>query len=185
MGKKRNSLKIAVAAILLAPALHAQGADTEEVDRLFSELAKPEQPGWQQIEDAIALEWSKSGSPAMDLLLQRGRNALEDEDYDAAIEHLTALTDHAPEFAEGWNTRATAYFRAGYYGLALEDITRTLALEPRHFGAMFGLATIFRELGREEDALEVLRLVQDLNPHRPNVNEGIDQLSQALEGQQL
>ena len=55
----------------------------------------------QRIEKALFMEWSKSGSAAMDLLLKRGRDALEINDTGAAIEHLTALTDHAPEFAEG------------------------------------------------------------------------------------
>lgn len=161
--------------------------DQEEtgLDRLFAQLAEPDQPGWQQIEQAIVAELSKSGSPAMDLLLQRGRKALEEGDPDIAIEHLTALTDHAPDFAEGWNTRATAHFQADRYGLAMRDLARALELEPRHFGAMIGLATILREVGREEEALDILRRVHDLNPHRPNVNAGIEQLSAALEGETL
>ncbi|MEO1680018.1 MAG: tetratricopeptide repeat protein [Pseudomonadota bacterium] len=191
MTKKRNRLNRAVAALLISavsgvafPAF-AQGADTAEVDRLLEELAKPEQPGWEQIEDQIAREWSKSGSPAMDLLLQRARDAMEDDDNETAIGHLTALTDHAPEFAEGWHTRATAYFRAGYYGLALDDIRQALLLEPRHFGAMIGLATILREFGDRERALEVLRMAQEIHPHRPNVNDGIEELSVMLEGEAL
>ena len=163
----------------------ARGPDQAEIDRLMAELAKPEQPGWRQIEDAIALEWSKSGSAAMDLLLQRGRDALEEGEIETALQHLRALTDHAPDFAEGWNTRATAHFRAERYGLAIEDISRALALEPRHFGAMIGLATILREVGREEEALAVLRRVHALNPHRDNVTEGIERLSQRLDGETL
>ncbi len=159
--------------------------DTSEVDRLFEELAKPDQPGWEQIEDSIAREWAKSGSPAMDLLLQRGRDALSDGDFETALEHLSALTDHAPDFAEGWNTRATTWFRLDRYGLALDDISRALALEPRHFGAMIGLATILRELDREEEALSVLRQIQEFHPHRPNVIEGIEDLSGRLEGEAL
>jgi len=164
----------------------APGAgDERSVDRLLSQLARPDQRGWQQIEQAIIREWSKSGSPAMDLLLQRGRDALEDGDTEAALEHLTALTDHAPDFAEGWNTRATAYFQADHYGPAMRDLARTLELEPRHFGAMIGLATILREVGREEEALDVLRRVNEIHPHRPNVIEGIERLSAGLEGETL
>jgi tetratricopeptide (TPR) repeat protein len=189
----QRTIRIAAAALLCAAGLAAPAAAQEaapegglsEVDRLFEELAKPEQPGWQQIEDSIGREWSKSGSPAMDLLLQRGREALEAGETEKAIEHLTALTDHAPDFAEGWNTRATAHFRAENYGLAMQDIARALALEPRHFGAMIGLATILREVDRREEALEVLREVHEIHPHRPNVNEGIERLSQALEGETL
>jgi tetratricopeptide (TPR) repeat protein len=167
------------------PAAAEPGPNDSGLDRLFARLSEPDQPGWQQIERAIVAELSKSGSPAMDLLLQRGRDALEEGDLDIALEHLTALTDHAPDFAEGWNTRATAHFQAEHYGLAMRDLSRALELEPRHFGAMIGLATILREVGREEEALEVLRRVHELNPHRPNVNEGIEQLSAALEGETL
>ncbi|RDC74493.1 tetratricopeptide repeat protein [Rhodovulum sp. 12E13] len=167
------------------PAATEPGAEESGLDRLFARLAEPDQPGWQQIERAIVAELSKSGSPAMDLLLQRGRDALEEGDIDIALEHLTALTDHAPDFAEGWNTRATAHFQAERYGLAMRDLSRALELEPRHFGAMIGLATILREVGREEEALDVLRRVHAINPHRPNVTQGIEQLSDALEGETI
>lgn len=169
----------------LAQATEGDSGAGTAVDRLFDRLAEPDQMGWQQIEQSIIREWSKSGSPAMDLLLQRGREALGEGEIDAALEHLTALVDHAPDFAEGWNTRATAHFRAERYGLAMRDLSRALALEPRHFGAMIGLATILRETGREEEALEVLRRVREIHPHRPNVIEGIERLSSRYDGQTL
>ncbi|MEM9248235.1 MAG: tetratricopeptide repeat protein [Pseudomonadota bacterium] len=171
---------------VLAPQAQAQsGPDQEEIDRLFEELAKSDQPGWQQIEDSIAREWAKSGSASMDLLLQRGRDALSEGDYAKAVEHFTALTDHAPGFAEGWNSRATAWFRLDRYGLAISDIGRALAIEPRHFGALIGLATILRELDRGQEALAVLRRVEALHPHRPNVLEGIEALSSRFDGETL
>ena len=89
-----------------APA-ESQGQQ-QDLDALFAELADPDAGDWQRAEQDIWREWSKSGSPAMDLLLQRGRDALQAGEVGAAIEHLTALTDHAPDFAEGWNARATA-----------------------------------------------------------------------------
>lgn len=167
------------------PAPVGPGSDDAEVDRLFAELAEPDQTGWRRIEDALALQWSRSGSPAMDLLLQRGRDALEAGDTEAALDHLQALTDHAPDFAEGWNARATAHFRGEDYGLAVAAIARTLALEPRHYPAMVVLATILREVGREADALEVLRRAHALNPHRESVTRDIDALSERLEGAPL
>lgn len=179
-------LSLAVAALLaLAPPARAQDAAGDEIDRLLEQLARPDQPGWQQIEDQISLEWSKSGSPAMDLLLQRGREAMEQGEVDVALEHYRALTDHAPDFAEGWNALATAYFREERFGLALDAIGRTLALEPRHFGAMIGLGTILDQLGQEAEALEVFRMVHAMHPHRPNVNEWIERLSGRLDGETL
>jgi tetratricopeptide (TPR) repeat protein len=185
----KRSLRNLVAALCASalfglPAL-AQGTDSAEVDRLLGELAKSEQPGWRQIENSILREWSKSGSPAMDLLLRRGTEALESGDLDVAVEHLTALTDHAPDFAEGWNARATVFFQMGEYGLSLEDIRRTLELNPRHFSAMSGLGVIFESLGYEKEALEVYRAVQAIHPHRPELQEALDRLERTVEGENL
>ncbi len=155
------------------------------LDQLFAELAQPEQMGWQRIEDAIWIEWSRSGSPSMDLLLKEGREALEAEEYDLAIEHLTALTDHAPEFAEGFNARATAFFQLEMYGLALEDIRRTLELNPRHFAALTGLAVILEEMGEEARALTAYQKVLEIHPHRPNVKEAVERLEFTVLGKRI
>lgn len=66
----------------------------------------------------------------MDLLLRRGQEALEAGDTTLAIERLDALTDHAPDFAEGWNARATAWYMKGEFALSLADIEQTLTLNP-------------------------------------------------------
>ena len=162
-----------------------EDADASPVDRLLRELRKPDQPGWQQIEEAILAEWSKSGSAAMDLLLCRGQKALGAGDHATAIDHLTALTDHAPGFAEGWNARATAFFHADRYGEALEDIERVLALEPRHFGALTGLAIILEQIGYPKDALDAWRAVEAIHPHQPDVKEAIERLQREVEGRRL
>lgn len=152
---------------------------------LLDELATagPEQAA--DIEDRLAREWSKSGSAAMDLLLQRGRDALEAGDYDAAIEHFTALTDHAPGFAEGWNMRATAFFQENKLGLALNDLNRALAINPNHFGAIIGLAVILEQTGYPEDALEAYLTVQSIHPHQEQVATAIERLQQEVGGQDI
>jgi tetratricopeptide (TPR) repeat protein len=174
---------LAVVPFCASVALAEGGGD--RVAGLLAELAKPDQPGWEQIEEQIRLEWSKSGSPAMDLLLQRGQKALEAEDIPAAIDHLSALTDHAPDFAEGWNLLATAHFRADNYGLSLDAIRRTLALNPDHYAAMTGLGIILEALGMPEEALEVLRRAAAMNPHRDDVNDAIERLERETEGRRL
>ena len=108
---------------LCAPALAQSTAeDGERLATLFTELAEPGREDWTRVEREINRIWSRSGSPAMDMLLRRGSEAMEAEDHRAAIEHLTALTDHAPDFAEGWNARATAFYVSGEYALAIADI---------------------------------------------------------------
>lgn len=104
-----NQMRRAVAAFALGVGISLP-AGADELDPLFERLRSVEPADYRPIEDKIWREWSKSGSPAMDLLLDRGRDAMEAGDYVKAIEHLTALTDHAPEFAQGFHLRATAYY---------------------------------------------------------------------------
>jgi len=178
-----------LAAALLGAAfslpLPAQEAPEVDLDGLFAELADPDAANWQALERRIATEWSRSGSASMDLLLQRGREAIEAEEYTKAIQHLTALTDHAPDFAEGWNSRATAFFQSGRPGLAMQDIARALTLNPRHFGALTGLAVILQDLGYDQAALDAWRAVAELNPHRPETQRALERLDRRVGGQDI
>ncbi|MEM1302370.1 MAG: tetratricopeptide repeat protein, partial [Pseudomonadota bacterium] len=174
--------KCAVAAFVAGVGISLPlSADT--LGPLFERLKSVDAEDYQPIEDKIWQEWSKSGSPAMDLLLERGRAALEDDKVGEAIEHFTALTDHAPDFAQGWHARATAYYEAKLYGPAIADIQMALRLEPRHFGALSGLAVILEDLDRPTQALEVLRAVEAIHPHRENLRERIDRLEKRTAGQ--
>ncbi len=190
MGNIRGIFKHTVAALLAtvwfsipAPPLLAEAGG--EADALLDELSRAGADEWKPIEERIRDAWARSGSAAMDLLLRRGQEAIEAGDYAAAVEHLTALTDHAPDFAEGYDARALAYFRLGRYGPALADIRRALALNPRHFGALEGLAAILEDTGREAEALVVLRRVLEIHPHKPEALEAVKRLSRKVEGEAL
>jgi Tfp pilus assembly protein PilF len=181
----RKALQILKAATVAGAATFPWGgamAQDPALDPLFEALRQADPAGAQQIEGRIWQEWSKSGSAAMDLLLERGREAIEAGEVEVAVEHFSALVDHAPDFAEAYNGRATAYFQEGEYGLALEDIRQALALNPRHFGAMSGLAMILEEIGEEKGALEAWRAVEALNPSRQGVREAIERLQRRVEG---
>ncbi|MCP5089176.1 MAG: tetratricopeptide repeat protein [Rhodobacteraceae bacterium] len=160
-------------------------AQTSILDELFVELQNPETKDWEATEKKIWKEWGKSGSAAMDLLMQRGRDAMERGDVHAAIGHFSALIDHAPDFAEGWNARATAFFVADRYGLSIADIRQTLALNPRHFGALSGLGMILERMDQPQKALKAYRQVLDIHPHRPDVIEAINRLEAVVEGTEL
>ncbi len=182
MGRNGSILKYVVAAFLIsAPA----AADDSELEALFEGLKGADPSAAVQIEGRIYEIWSQSGSPSMDLLLTRGRDALEEGDNIKAIRHFTALIDHAPDFAEGYNGRATAYFQVGRFGLSLEDIRQTLRLNPRHFAAMSGLALILEELGHKEDALAAWREVEKLHPNREGLKDAITRLEREVEGETL
>lgn len=174
-----------VAIVVNSIPLSAQTVDTEDERALLDALAMAEPTEARRLERQLQRLWSKSGSAAMDLLLERGRKALEDDDTAAAIEHLTALTDHAPDFAEGWSTRALAYFHAGLYGPALADLERALALNPNNYNAIVGLGAIFEELGDATRAYQAYQRVQAIHPHHEDVGRALDRLRPGIEGQAL
>jgi tetratricopeptide (TPR) repeat protein len=181
-------IKRAVAALLLGTLVSglsgvsvavAQDASMSTAE-LLDKLRSPDLTNWPDVEAAIWSRWSQSGSPTADLLLDRGRTAMESGDIEVAIDHLTALVDHAPDFAEGYNARATAYYRAGLYGPALADIEMALALNPQHFGAIMGLALILEETGHPADALSAYRAVSAIHPHRPTLKDAMERLERQL-----
>lgn len=182
MKKLLGLLKPIVAATALAMPVFAQDSP---LDDLFTALRQADAADASKIADKIWREWSKSGSPAMDLLLDRGHNALENDDNAAAIEHFSALIDHDPGFAEAYNGRATAFFNLGMYGPSLDDLRMVLALNPRHFGALTGLALILEDLGYRDQALEAWRRVEALNPQQENLHPALDRLSREVEGRTL
>lgn len=179
---------VAALALLANPLASAAAAQSvaaleerqSELGALLADLANPGLRSWEATERKIISHWSRSGSAAADLLLERGKSAIEDEDYLTAVEHLTALTDHAPDFAEGWHMRATAFFELEEFGLALADLQRALMLNPRHFAALTGLGVILEELGSDELALDAMRHAHALNPHRDNINDAIRRLEYRL-----
>ena len=179
-------LKPALAAIAAALLLTAPvAAASEYLDNLYAELADPDNPEWRRVQADILREWSKSGSPAMDLLLKRGRDAMEAGDLEAAIEHFTALTDHAPDFAEGWNARATAYFLNGQFGPSIADIQHTLALNEHHFGALSGLGQIFEALEQDDKAIAAYEAALAIHPHQEGIRQALERLEKKTTGTEL
>jgi tetratricopeptide (TPR) repeat protein len=154
-------------------------------DELLDRLGRPDLRNWEVIEQQVYQAWSQSGSPSADYLLRRGRAAMEAGELETAYDHLTALTDHAPDFAEGWNARATLLFQMGAYGPSIADIQRVLALEPRHFAALTGLGIMLEEMGELEQALAAFREAHAIHPHRPDIEEAIGRIEQELEGRTL
>ena len=133
----------------------------------------------------IEREWSKSGSTALDMLLRRGREALEEERVDTAIEHLTAVTEHAPDFAEGWHARATAFYMKGLYGPALDDLERALFLNPDNYNAIFGLGVMLQEFGDYAQAEKAFSRVLELHPNHENASKALEQLKTRGIGREL
>jgi tetratricopeptide (TPR) repeat protein len=162
-----------------------QDSTQTRLSDLYDSLAQSTAAEARGIEREIRLEWRKTGSAAMDLLLKRGRDALERGDFTAAIEHLTALTDHSPDVAEGFHARARAFFRTDQVGPALADLEQALALDPRHYEAAHGLAVVLEELGRKQQAYAAYKLVLSIHPHYDPAAEAVTRLKTEVEGLKL
>ncbi len=167
------------------PGLHNpdSSADaTEVLDRLFGQLRQAEdEKSAQLLENAIQALWLRSGSPTADLLMKQAGNAMSEQQYGAALVILDTVVEQNPDFAEGWNRRATLHFLRGDFTSSLRDIDQVLALEPRHYGALSGQGAIFKQRGDGRKALRALRRARTVNPRLKNVNERIRELEQEFD----
>lgn len=133
------------------------------------------------LQNSIWQLWLETGDDALNKQLEAGMRALAAGDYTHAIHDFSQLIDARPDFAEGWNKRATAHYLRGEYRASLLDIAETLSREPRHFGALGGWATILRMLGDNRGALRVLQRLERLCPHQPGLRAQIRDLQDQLD----
>ena len=153
---------------------------------LFVALAEAPDPEQAfPIEGAIWGIWLDGGDPALDELMARGVEAMSANRLRDAAERFTELILAAPEFAEAWNKRATVYYLMDRYEDSVRDIERTLALEPRHFGAISGMGLIFLERGDEEGALGAFEKVLEIHPRAPGARFHVERLRERLEGRRI
>ena len=95
----------------------------------------------------------------------------------AAFDRIVAID---PNFAEGWNKRATIYYMMGRYTASVNDIQRALYLEPRHFGALSGLGLIFDAIGKGDAALMVWKQALAIHPNMPRIRSRMLELKRQL-----
>ncbi|SDY90130.1 Tetratricopeptide repeat-containing protein [Citreimonas salinaria] len=182
----RKDFKSAVAAFstaLLVSLPATAQTEATDVESLLRRLAQAEsETAAERLERQVITEWSKSGSATMDLLLRRGQDALERGEFDLASEHFGALTDHAPDFAEGWLGLAQAYYGDERFGPAMDALERALAIEPRHFGALRGVGAIHEQVDRPALAYRAYERVLELRPHDAEVQQALERLEMQVRG---
>lgn len=179
-------------AILLSLTLAACGFGETDAARsdpaledLFIRLAQaPDADGAASIEQAIWTHWADSGSPTVNILLERAAAAESDGDAELALGFLDQASALAPQYAEPWNRRANIAYRAEDYSGAVSAIQETLKREPRHFGAMAGLGLIYEELGQNRRALEAFRAALAVHPHYATALEGVRRLEPRVDGRE-
>jgi len=154
------------------------------IDELFDRLARAQdEVEAKGVAGAIERVWMHSGSDTADLLMSRAMQAFQRKDHPLAQELLGAIVEIEPQWAEGWNKRATVRYMADDYMGAMQDIAHALALEPRHFGALSGLGFILQSRGFDKRALDAFRKALDINPRQEEMRRIVDKLTIEVEGQ--
>jgi tetratricopeptide (TPR) repeat protein len=150
-----------------APLLHERLRDESAFVRGFAE-------------QGLWLLWARSGDAQIDGLMARATDDMQAGRYGEAIALLNDIVAKKPEFAEGWNRRATVHYLAGDLQKSIADCDQVLKRNPGHFGALSGLGQIYLQLDDEEKALAWFRRALAVNPNMVNVEMTIRMLEERL-----
>lgn len=157
--------------------------NTGRIDELFGQLARlPDPRRAKTVADSIWSEWFRSGSPTIDLMLHWSNEAIGREDYNIAMDFLDQIVTRKPDFAEGWNRRATLHFVMDNHAKSMADIEKVLEIEPRHFGALAGMANILERNGNKKAALAAWERALAVYPAMEAAQEAVIRLNDELAG---
>jgi Tetratricopeptide repeat. len=166
-----------------APEAKPAAPKRETLDTLFSDLKRQRDPAEaKRIADRIWARWRDSGSATGNILLQWADRAIAEKKHGLALDLLDQITVLVPDFAEGWNRRATLHFLMGNHDKSMADIDHVLRLEPRHFGALAGMAAIFTASGNDEMALRAWERMLDIYPANREAQKQVGEIADRLAG---
>jgi len=181
------TLTLALAVALAGFSLGAAaGQNDARLGPLFEQLRKSTSPAEAEIVESLIWSiWVDAENANVDARMTRGMAAMRSGNHEAALREFDTVTKAAPDFAEGWNKRATIHFLMGDYRASVGDIKRTLALEPRHFGALSGLGMIYLGLGEDAAALKVFQGALEIHPNMEGVRGQVKTLQRKLRGKAI
>lgn len=161
-----------------------QAGHAAALDKLFGELKRErKEKAAERIAARIWDEWRHSGSASIDAMMQWSDDAVKEKKFGVALDFLDRVTVLEPDYAEGWNRRATVHFMMNHFRKSMADIDQTLRLEPRHFGALSGMGEILKQSGRKEQALSAYERALDVYPMMRSAQKEVAELSEELAGE--
>ena len=129
-------------------------------------------------EQSIWRIWARSGDASIDRLYERGIREMNEGSHIRAISTFTEIIKLKPDFAEGWNKRATLYFMTEQYDKSLEDCDEVMKRNPYHFGALAGYGHIHVEFNLPEQAIEYFKRALAINPNMSSIAKLIIRLQE-------
>jgi tetratricopeptide (TPR) repeat protein len=161
------------------------GQEDNRLDLLFANLAKSTSAGdAKKIEHIIWRIWSENKNSPAERVLALGVKSMNSGALNAALQAFNEVVKLAPNFAEGWNKRATVFYLLQDYSSSVKDIAQTLRLEPRHFGALSGLGLINTALGRHGAAVKAFEEAIQIHPYMVGARHHIKVLKEILKGEE-
>lgn len=148
-------------------------------------LRDPDQLVRETAEQALWSVWHRSGRPEVDARLQDGMVEMQRGALESAVAIFTEVIDMAPDFAEGYNKRATTYYLMQEYEQSIRDCDQTIALNPIHFGALSGAGLNYLGLHEPRKALEYFERAVEVNPNMPQIQAYIEAIKKFLRDQSL
>ena len=142
------------------------------LEDLFKILSKTESDVQiNEVTSSIWDIWHETNDPSIEADFYRGLESMRTGDLIMAVAFFTRVIDKNPNFAEGWNKRATVYYMLGKFDASMMDIHETLKLEPRHFGAMDGMGLIFIHLEQFDKAIDIYDRMLKIFPNNSSAKQ--------------
>jgi tetratricopeptide (TPR) repeat protein len=155
-------------------------------EKLFAQLKRADSPeDAHPIEQKLIAMFRASGSPSVDLLVMRAQAAMSAADNKTAKQLIDAVTNIAPNYAEGWHMRAGMEQAAGDDTAALVSLQKVVLLNPKHFAALNELADMLQDYGDKAGALKLYRRALDLDPQLEGAANKVRELTQSVEGRDI
>ena len=177
--------------ILVLGLLFFSNANSEEreleLNKLFNQLKNnSDVPMAFEVEMKIWNIWSTHPSQEnLTQLLANGSNLMTQRKLNKAYKTFSKVINLDPNWAEGWNKRATVLYMLGRYEESQEDINEVLKLEKRHFGALSGQGLVQIELKNYERAINSYKEVQKIYPSMQSPKIMIPQLKELIKKESI
>ena len=181
--------------VLFLSLLFFNSANAEDrkskLDKLFFHLKKEKNlSSALVIENEIQKIWSIHPSDdrrgfRLTELLNQGSLLINIGELNKAYELFTKIIATEPDWSEAWNKRATVLYLMNRYQSSLDDIKITLALEPRHFGALSGQALNYTKLKQYEEAIKSYKAAQKIYPLLDSATQMIPELQDLINNEAI
>ena len=176
---------VMTAVVFLAPAAPASQTD-KRLDTIFERLSSTDSKAEAaKLTNLVWAIWHESDNEIVNSFMSKGIEEMSQRNYEDAVASFSKVVELDPNFAEGWNKRATVYYLMGDLESSIRDVDRTLALEPRHFGALSGLGLIYLAFGEGWEALKAFKAALRVNPHLAGPQAHVKELQRNLRGKPI